>query len=52
MKNMEPVNLKGVLIVYNFAMVGLSVYMFHEVNNAFLYTTPVQAVYLTIKVLL
>lgn len=51
MKNMEPVNLKGVLIVYNFAMVGLSVYMFHEVNNAFLYTT-VQAVYLTIKVLL
>ncbi|XP_056319808.1 ELOVL fatty acid elongase 8b [Danio aesculapii] len=30
MKNMEPVNLKGLLIVYNFAMVGLSVYMFHE----------------------
>ncbi|KPP74915.1 elongation of very long chain fatty acids protein 4-like [Scleropages formosus] len=30
MKNREPVNLKGVLIGYNFAMVGLSAYMFHE----------------------
>ncbi|TRZ02781.1 hypothetical protein DNTS_028825 [Danionella cerebrum] len=30
MKNAEPVNLKVVLILYNFAMVGLSVYMFHE----------------------
>ncbi|XP_016128461.1 elongation of very long chain fatty acids protein 4-like isoform X2 [Sinocyclocheilus anshuiensis] len=30
MKHTEPVNLKAVLIVYNFAMVGLSIYMFHE----------------------
>ncbi|KAG5276032.1 hypothetical protein AALO_G00127160 [Alosa alosa] len=30
MKNREPVDLKAVLIVYNFAMVLLSVYMFHE----------------------
>ncbi|RXN34560.1 adenine DNA glycosylase-like protein [Labeo rohita] len=30
MKNKEPVDLKAVLIVYNFAMVGLSIYMFHE----------------------
>lgn len=33
MKHKEPVNLKPVLIVYNFSMVGLSVYMFHEVRN-------------------
>ncbi|MCJ8734612.1 hypothetical protein PDJAM_G00237340 [Pangasius djambal] len=30
MRNREPVDLKLVLIVYNFAMVCLSVYMFHE----------------------
>ncbi|CAB1324670.1 unnamed protein product [Coregonus sp. 'balchen'] len=30
MKRREPVDLKAVLIVYNFAMVCLSVYMFHE----------------------
>lgn len=30
MKHREPVDLKVVLIVYNFAMVGLSAYMFHE----------------------
>ncbi|XP_061593622.1 ELOVL fatty acid elongase 8b [Cololabis saira] len=30
MKHREPVDLKPVLIVYNFAMVGLSAYMFHE----------------------
>lgn len=33
MKDREPVNLKIVLIVYNFAMVLLSVYMFHEVKD-------------------
>ncbi|XP_003974148.1 ELOVL fatty acid elongase 8b [Takifugu rubripes] len=30
MRNRQPVDLKVVLIVYNFAMVGLSAYMFHE----------------------
>ncbi|KAG7235706.1 hypothetical protein INR49_002336 [Caranx melampygus] len=30
MKHREPVDLKVVLIVYNFTMVGLSAYMFHE----------------------
>ncbi|KAK0155225.1 Elongation of very long chain fatty acids protein 4 [Merluccius polli] len=30
MKHREPVDLKGLLIAYNFAMVCLSVYMFHE----------------------
>ncbi|XP_042337688.1 elongation of very long chain fatty acids protein 4-like [Plectropomus leopardus] len=30
MKHREPVDLKAVLIVYNFAMVGLSAYMFYE----------------------
>ncbi|XP_012720286.2 ELOVL fatty acid elongase 8b [Fundulus heteroclitus] len=30
MKHRQPVDLKVVLIVYNFAMVGLSAYMFHE----------------------
>ncbi|XP_021477386.1 very long chain fatty acid elongase 4-like isoform X1 [Oncorhynchus nerka] len=30
MKHRQPVDLKAVLIVYNFAMVCLSVYMFHE----------------------
>ncbi|KAF7652873.1 hypothetical protein LDENG_00091280 [Lucifuga dentata] len=30
MKERKPFNLKAVLIVYNFAMVGLSGYMFHE----------------------
>ncbi|KAJ8346163.1 hypothetical protein SKAU_G00303560, partial [Synaphobranchus kaupii] len=30
MKRREPVDLKAVLIVYNFTMVCLSVYMFHE----------------------
>uniref|UniRef100_A0A7N8WYU9 Elongation of very long chain fatty acids protein n=1 Tax=Mastacembelus armatus TaxID=205130 RepID=A0A7N8WYU9_9TELE len=30
MKHREPVDLKVVLIVYNFAMVGLSAYMFYE----------------------
>ncbi len=37
MKHKEPVNLKPVLIVYNFAMVGLSIYMFHEVHCVFQY---------------
>ena len=32
MKHREPVDLKAVLIVYNFAMVVLSAYMFHEVR--------------------
>lgn len=36
MKHKEPVNLKAVLIVYNFAMVGLSVFMFHEVHYTLL----------------
>lgn len=31
MKRRQPVDLRPVLIVYNFAMVGLSAYMFHEV---------------------
>lgn len=31
MKHREPVDLKVVLIVYNFVMVGLSAYMFYEV---------------------
>uniref|UniRef100_A0A8C2CQ52 Elongation of very long chain fatty acids protein n=1 Tax=Cyprinus carpio TaxID=7962 RepID=A0A8C2CQ52_CYPCA len=30
MKHKEPMNIKAVLIVYNFANVGLSIYMFHE----------------------
>lgn len=33
MKHREPVDLKVFLIVYNFAMVGLSAYMFHEVHE-------------------
>ena len=33
MKHRGPVDLKGVLIVYNFAMVCLSVYMFYEVSR-------------------
>lgn len=32
MKHRQPVDLRLVLIVYNFAMVGLSAYMFHEVR--------------------
>lgn len=32
MKHRQPVDLKAVLIVYNFAMVGLSAYMFYEVR--------------------
>lgn len=31
MKHKQPVDLRVVLIVYNFAMVCLSAYMFHEV---------------------
>lgn len=31
MKHRRPVDLRVVLIVYNFVMVGLSAYMFHEV---------------------
>lgn len=31
MAGRQPVNLRPVLIVYNFAMVGLSAYMFYEV---------------------
>lgn len=31
MRHRQPVDLRVVLIVYNFAMVGLSAYMFHEV---------------------
>jgi len=34
MAKREPVNLKPVLIVYNFAMVCLSAYMFYEVRTA------------------
>ncbi|KAJ8040931.1 Elongation of very long chain fatty acids protein 7 [Holothuria leucospilota] len=34
MANREPFNLKPLLIVYNFAMVGLSFYMFWEFNMA------------------
>lgn len=34
MRNRQPVDLKVVLIVYNFAMVGLSAYMFHEVRES------------------
>ncbi|KAF3834905.1 hypothetical protein F7725_027463 [Dissostichus mawsoni] len=30
MKHREPLDLKGILIVYNFSMVGLSGYMFYE----------------------
>lgn len=33
MRNRRPVDLKLVLIAYNFAMVGLSAYMFHEVRE-------------------
>lgn len=33
MRNRQPVDLKVFLIVYNFAMVGLSAYMFHEVRD-------------------
>ena len=32
MRHRQPVDLRLVLIVYNFAMVGLSAYMFHEVR--------------------
>lgn len=32
MKHREPFDLKGVLVLYNFAMVGLSAYMFYEVR--------------------
>lgn len=32
MRHRQPVDLRVVLIVYNFAMVGLSTYMFHEVR--------------------
>lgn len=31
MARREPLNLKAVLVVYNFLMVGLSAYMFYEV---------------------
>ncbi|KTG04426.1 hypothetical protein cypCar_00008664 [Cyprinus carpio] len=33
MKHKEPMNIKAVLIVYNFANVGLSIYMFHEMAS-------------------
>lgn len=33
MKGRNPVNLRLVLIPYNFALVVLSVYMFYEVSN-------------------
>lgn len=32
MARRQPVNLRSVLILYNFAMVCLSAYMFYEVN--------------------
>lgn len=32
MRHRQPVDLRVILIVYNFAMVGLSTYMFHEVR--------------------
>lgn len=35
MKHREPFDLKVVLVLYNFAMVGLSAYMFHEVVQMF-----------------
>lgn len=31
MKHRQPIDLRAILIVYNFAMVGLSAYMFYEV---------------------
>lgn len=37
MRHKEPVDLQLVLVVYNFAMVGLSAYMFYEVWSC--YTT-------------
>lgn len=40
MRNREPVDLRLVLIVYNFAMVCLSVYMFHEVKCLLRNSTP------------
>lgn len=36
MARRQPVNLRPVLIVYNFAMVCLSAYMFYEVNTILL----------------
>lgn len=33
MRKRQPVDLKAVLMVYNFGMVGLSAYMFHEVRD-------------------
>lgn len=38
MKHRQPVDLRVVLIVYNFAMVGLSAYMFHEVCSCCFFT--------------
>ncbi|KAM8874509.1 ELOVL fatty acid elongase 8b isoform 1-T1 [Spinachia spinachia] len=35
MRHREPFDLKGVLVLYNFAMVGLSAYMFYEVLDLF-----------------
>ena len=33
MKNIQPLNLKTVLVLYNFTMVALSVYMFLEAST-------------------
>lgn len=46
MAKREPVNLKPVLIVYNFAMVCLSAYMFYEV------LIDVGAIHIVVRVLL
>lgn len=33
MENRKPLDLKGVLILYNFSVVALSVYMIYEVSE-------------------
>lgn len=34
MENRKPLDLKGVLVVYNFGVVVLSVYLIHEVSQS------------------
>lgn len=34
MENRKPLDLKGVLILYNFSVVALSVYMIYEVSQS------------------
>lgn len=49
MKNVQPLNLKAVLIPYNFILVGLSIYMFLEVHvifRLFFVFTPIRVVIL------